>query len=203
MHQRCAHCRSKKTGEQHGLTMLYTKVDNKDDASVFTRSMWHKMTCNAAKSLSVGFYCMYLFNCRELISFAEDTVNAVRAFVEPLDGYEYATNRNSNGSFCLYCSQYRHHSVPSSLQSTGHRQEAKTRNCETKRIHACEGYVPISKPKKGIIVVRFSHKTNHESAASVPELSSSDIGRIKILTDQGLAPFQIYKVMQYEGRGIL
>ena len=63
------------------------------------------MKCDASKSLSVGFYCTHLFGCTELVRFGEDAVNAVRAFVEPLDGYKYVTNPNSKVSFYLYCSQ--------------------------------------------------------------------------------------------------
>ena len=202
LYQRCSNCRSSCIARNTDLSILYTKLDYCEDGEVFTKAKWHKLTWEASKELRIGFSCLHLLGCRFLLRLGDDVLSAARAYMEPLDGYKYVLNRTSNGAAYFYCSQYRHHK-PSSRVNNANNFKLKCRHSETKRIEKCEGFMSISKPKRDIVVIRCSHKSNHESCRIGLETTQDDVNRIQFLSEQGLAPFQICSVMQSEGRKIL
>lgn len=98
----------------------------------------------------------------------------------------------------MYCSQHHHHSRRNNFS-----YKTTSRHYQSKRIEQCSGYISIGKSKPNNVLLRCYHRVHHESGINFLSLSTDDLDRIQVLSNQDLKPFQICSVLNSEGRSIM
>ena len=109
VYELCSCCSRRQKSTSCDLIRLYTKIGKKEGGAAMNRSVWHRITIEAAKALNIGHSRLHNISMEKVNQDNTDTIQSIVNLFALTDGYHYIVNRKRENSQCMYCSQRRHH----------------------------------------------------------------------------------------------
>ena len=202
MYEYCQVCRNIEETSILTRSTLYAKIQRAEHSPTFDYQKWLKMTIEAARLLGFGY--IFSVSC-ETYNFRENNLrdqDSIHTIVEKSEGYKYVQNQNRHGNLFYICSQ-KQRAANSTREAADISKANKKRKHHSRRIFNCSGFLSMHQQHNGRITFRFGHRKVHESASILQMVSQSGMAKIRQLSLQSMAPFQICTAMRAIGRNLL